>query len=127
MSGRAPEPLGPLGRAVVDNVKRMRTERQMNYTQFAERLHEVGRPINAVGVRRMEAGERRIDVDDLDALAAAFGVPIEALMDQQAGERFRTQCLKWLLAEAEWNQGIRPIKQPFGGISISGTKTGKAV
>lgn len=114
MSEKPGRQLGPLGLAVIDNIKRIRAEQHLSVAALSRRLDEIGRPIAVLGLRRIESGVRRVDVDDLAALADAFSVPIEALMDQKVGERYRTQCLKWLLAEAEWNQGIRPIKPNFG-------------
>ncbi|UJL32121.1 helix-turn-helix transcriptional regulator [Mycolicibacterium vanbaalenii] len=50
----------------------LRESQNLNYTQVSERLFDVGRKISAVGVRRIESGERRVDVDDLIALALAL-------------------------------------------------------
>lgn len=45
------------------------------------RLAEIGRDIPPLGLRRIESGERRVDADDLMALAVALGVsPISLLM-----------------------------------------------
>lgn len=72
---------GPTAETVAANVTRIRESQNLNYTQLSERLVNVGRPISAVGVRRIESGERRVDADDLVALAAALGVsPITLLM-----------------------------------------------
>lgn len=46
----------------------------MSYKALSERLEQLGRPIAVLGLRRIEAGERRVDVDDLVALALAFDV-----------------------------------------------------
>jgi transcriptional regulator with XRE-family HTH domain len=46
-----------------------------------------GRKITASGVQRIEAGARRIDVDDLVALARALGVTPADLLGEHAGMR----------------------------------------
>jgi transcriptional regulator with XRE-family HTH domain len=81
MAGKEPD-IGPTARTVAANVERLRGELNLNYTQLSERLQEVARwSINAVGIRRIESGERRVTPDDLVALARALGVwPITLLM-----------------------------------------------
>ena len=44
------------------------------------RLAELGREIPSLGLRRIEAGERRVDADDLVALALALDVTPLALL-----------------------------------------------
>lgn len=70
--------LGPTGEAVSRNVARLRGG--MQYKQLAERLAELGRPIPTLGLRRIEDGERRVDADDLVALAIALGVTPNTLL-----------------------------------------------
>ena len=59
----------------------------MNFTQLADRLAaHANWSINAVGIRRIENGERRVTPDDLTALAVAFGVsPISLLLPDMPG------------------------------------------
>lgn len=66
--------LGLHGRAVQANVQRLRAARRFTYVQLAERLQQIGRPIPVLGLRRIERGERRVDVDDFVALATALNV-----------------------------------------------------
>ncbi|MCB0925142.1 MAG: helix-turn-helix transcriptional regulator [Mycobacterium sp.] len=63
---------GPTADTVAANITTLRESQNLNYTQVSERLSGVGRKISAVGVRRIEAGERRVDVDDLVAFALAL-------------------------------------------------------
>lgn len=72
---------GPTSDTVKANTSAARESQNLNYTQVSDRLTRAGWPISAVGVRRIESGERRIDVDDLVALAVALKVsPITLLM-----------------------------------------------
>jgi hypothetical protein len=52
----------------------------MTFVELSERLSAAGRPIPVLGLRRIERGERRVDVDDLVALAVVFGVSPERLL-----------------------------------------------
>lgn len=79
-------PLGPTGDTVRENVLRYRTRLNLGYADLARRLEALGRPIPVLGLSRIERGERRIDVDDLMALAVALGVsPTSLLLPDTAG------------------------------------------
>lgn len=81
MAGKEPD-TGPTSSTVATNVTKFRGDLDMNYTELSERLEKTaGWSINAVGIRRIEKGERRVTPDDLIALALALGVsPITLLM-----------------------------------------------
>ena len=64
--------LGATGETVRANIRRLRG--RMPVTELSARLEQVGRPIPPLGVRRIEAGERRVDTDDLMAFAVALDV-----------------------------------------------------
>ncbi|MET8650609.1 helix-turn-helix domain-containing protein [Nocardia aurea] len=73
-------PLGPTGRTVADNLLWLRELRNLKYAELSRRLDELGRPIPVLGLSRIEKGERRVDADDLMALAIALDAPPAALM-----------------------------------------------
>lgn len=86
MAGRRIE-LGATGAAVAQNVKRFREQRGGGYTKLSHWLTLRGRPISPLAVRRIEEGERRVDVDDLVAIAAGLGVsPLALLMPESKDE-----------------------------------------
>jgi transcriptional regulator with XRE-family HTH domain len=86
MAGKEPN-TGPTAMTVVANVKRLRTDQNLSYTELSHRLDEVaGWSVNPVGVRRIEDGERRVTVDDLFALAAALGVSPTTLLIPNADD-----------------------------------------
>lgn len=60
------------GEAVRENVRRLREGQNLTYAALSRRLDEIGRPIATLGLSRVEAGERRVDSDDLVALALAL-------------------------------------------------------
>jgi transcriptional regulator with XRE-family HTH domain len=67
---------------VVANILTLRTARRLTYVELSARLTGIGWPIPVLGLRRIERGERRVDVDDLAALAEAFGVPMQRLLEE---------------------------------------------
>lgn len=56
------------------NIKRVRDDRGMSQNELSETLRELGRPIPPLGIHRIENGDRRVDVDDLVAIAVALEV-----------------------------------------------------
>ena len=68
------------------NVGVVRRSRGLTCAQLAERVAACGRPIPANGIGRLEVGKRRIDVDDLFALALCLNVTTSALMVPTAAE-----------------------------------------
>lgn len=81
MAGKKNE-VAATGRAVAANVKRLREEQNLGYAELSRRLDEqADRDIPPLGLRRIESHERRVDADDLVALAVALSVsPLTLLM-----------------------------------------------
>lgn len=72
---------GATAETVSANVKRLREGQNLGYAELSRRLKAIGRSIPELGLRRIEEGERRVDADDLMALAGALDVsPITLLM-----------------------------------------------
>lgn len=69
------------------NIRRLREYRGLTYAEVARRLTATGQPIAVLGLRRIERGDRRVDVDDLFALAAVLGVEPSRLLDAQQCNR----------------------------------------
>lgn len=91
MAGRKIE-LGASGSAVAKNVTRIRGSRGLNYSALSKLLSGHGREIPPLAVRRIEEGERRVDVDDLLALAAALNVsPATLLMPAVTDENLEVE------------------------------------
>jgi transcriptional regulator with XRE-family HTH domain len=80
VSNEARKPLGPAGRNVRRNVRRLREQRQWSYREMEERLAHAGRTIPVLALSAIDAGERHVDVDDLVALAAVFDLGVEELL-----------------------------------------------
>jgi transcriptional regulator with XRE-family HTH domain len=72
--------LGPTGHAVRKNISRIRELQKMSLQDLSDRLVRLGRPIARSGLFKTESGDRRVDVDDLVAIAAALGVTPDRLL-----------------------------------------------
>lgn len=72
--------IGPTGAQVAENLRRIRTARGLSTTRLSKLLDFIGRPIQPTGITKIEKRERKVDVDDLVALAAALGVNPSALL-----------------------------------------------
>ena len=99
-------PLGPVGRYVIDNLKQLREARRLSYRELSDRLKELGRPIPTLGLSRIEKGARRVDADDLVALAIALDVNPAALLlprDVSPGDEVRLAPEMPVAAVAAWD------------------------
>lgn len=101
----------------------------MNYTDLSERLLKVADwSINAVGIRRIEKGERRVTPDDLTALARALEVSTATLLmpdfdtaspdDAVSLTGIETsisasQAWAWLTARDLWEPGYEDALRAF--------------
>jgi hypothetical protein len=102
--------LGPIGTAVAANIERLREN--LSYAELSRRLTALGRPIAPLGLTRIRDHQRRVDVDDLVALAMALDVSPATLLLPDAsangsapvtegGDDYpRRQIWRWLIAEA---------------------------
>ncbi len=73
--------------AVAANLKAVRRRRGLTVRQLSDRLKELGAPILPSGITKIEQGDRRVDVNDLMALAAALNVSPARLLLPDVGER----------------------------------------
>lgn len=64
--------LGHTGKAVSNNVARLREDQNLTYAELSRRLTDTGAPIPELGLRNIERGQRKVDVDELVALAAVL-------------------------------------------------------
>ncbi len=63
---------GPAAGRVAANVRSLREERRLTLDDVADRLRQLGHPISKSGLSKVETRMRRVDVDDLIALAVAL-------------------------------------------------------
>lgn len=104
------------GKQVAANVRRLRGG--MTYKELSQKMADVGREITVLGLRRIEAGERKVDVDDLMAFAIVFGVsPLTLLLPEYGSKDVTTRItgypdeigtnVIWL-----WARGDEPLELP---------------
>ena len=80
MAGKKTEH-GITGLTAAQNMRRLREAQRLGYAEMSRLLEDLGRAIPPLGLRRIESGERRVDVDDLVAIAVVLGIsPITLLM-----------------------------------------------
>lgn len=136
--------LGPTGDTVRAQVTAFRERQHLTYAELSRRLESVGRPISTLALRRIEAGARRVDSDDLVALALVLGAtPNSLLMNPEEGvdeplsmvrmtalgELPGPMCWDWLTGEcpvydeAEGELVFSHRNQPPGWKSGSGSAT----
>jgi transcriptional regulator with XRE-family HTH domain len=85
-SKAAGRPLGATGEAVRKNIRRIRDGQGISAPKLSANLKKLGRSIPPLGISRIESGDRRVDVDDLVAIALALGVsPISLLLPGMPG------------------------------------------
>jgi transcriptional regulator with XRE-family HTH domain len=100
---------------VADNLVRLRKARGLSTTRLSAALKGIGHSIPATGITRIEKGERRVDVDDLVALAVALDVSPTAFLlpptvvgeVDVAGGKTVKALNAWM-----WVNGRRPLDTP---------------
>jgi transcriptional regulator with XRE-family HTH domain len=110
--------LGPTGEHVAENLQRLRGA--MSYRELSERLEALGRPIPVLGLSRIESKARRVDADDLVALAIALDVsPVRLLLPPRTSARAKGYEGVQLAPEVErtwvaawrWAVGDQPLME----------------
>jgi transcriptional regulator with XRE-family HTH domain len=123
MAGKSKEP-GPSARRVAENVRLLRHARKDTVTtaELSRRLTALGQPIPDTGITKTEQGTRRVDVDDLVALAVALGVTPNTLLlpdvDYVGGTDFHdlTPAVNGTAGHLwEWAQGETPLHMHVPG------------
>lgn len=76
----SPLGIGPAGVLTACAITRARTTRGFAQRQLAERVTALGRPMTITMLSRIECRQRRCDIDDLVAIAAALGLSPLALL-----------------------------------------------
>ncbi|UTT48855.1 helix-turn-helix domain-containing protein [Rhodococcus gordoniae] len=129
MAGKKIE-LGPTGRTVAENIATLRTRQNLTWTDVSRRLQERGREIPPVGIKRIEAMERRIDVDDLVAIATALNVAPAALLMPRTthpsdevtatgmGTTTARELWRWIVADAAGRPDAPRIHPGYPSIDL---------
>jgi transcriptional regulator with XRE-family HTH domain len=102
------------GAQVADNVRALRKTRGVTLEALSARLTELGRPIPIASLSKLEKRARRVDVDDLIALAIALDVsPVRLLLPGEPAEDRKVDLVPnersdWQAAW-RWATGDQPL------------------
>jgi transcriptional regulator with XRE-family HTH domain len=102
---------GPVAARFGENLRGLRESKRMSLADLSAAMSAVGRPILKSGLCKIEMGDRRVDVDDLVALAVALDVsPARLLLCPDAGDELieltatvadtKTQAWRWCAGSA---------------------------
>lgn len=72
--------IGPAGERVARNIATLRKGKRLQYVELSDLMTDAGRYLPPLSLRRIEAFERRVDVQDLVVFAEVLGVSIENLL-----------------------------------------------
>jgi len=118
---------GPTAKRVAANVAALRRERRITLAQLSAVMTEVGRPILPSGLSKIEQGDRRVDVDDLVALALALDVSPNRLLlpgaagddpMELSGEATASEEAVWRWATGETPLAWNPYQDPRVDIDL---------
>jgi transcriptional regulator with XRE-family HTH domain len=122
---RRPNEIQGTGQRLAANLARLRYERRISTRALEGKLSELGRPILANGITKIEKGGRHVDVDDLVALARALKVTPNALLLPPSADAdlvdLTPNTTASALAAWRWARGVEQLPEPppeeNGGIS----------
>jgi transcriptional regulator with XRE-family HTH domain len=83
------------------NIHLLRKAQGLTQVEMSARLVDLGRPIPANSLSRIEIGQRRVDLDDLGAIAQALGTEPHELLDGTAIRGVISRRAEALRAEAD--------------------------
>jgi 8-oxo-dGTP pyrophosphatase MutT (NUDIX family) len=112
-----------VGGYVMANLKQLREARKLSYRELSDELTRLGRPVPTLGLARIERGERRVDADDLVALAIALRVnPTALLLPRDRGQEDEvelTPAMRRSMARAwRWMDGAGPLPNEDDRVSL---------
>jgi hypothetical protein len=116
---------GPAGQVLAGNIRRIREAQRIGYMELSRLLADVGRPIPELGLRRIEKGERRVDFDDLLALAYVLKVcPVDLMVSNEAADNDPYQVIP---TERLASSGKVVPANPLGSGSVRDWISGQTV
>lgn len=109
---------GPTGERVAQNLRNLRDARQISRQKLSERMESLERKIVPSGIEKIERQTRRVDVDDLVALALALDTTPNALLMPHAAdetEAYLTPNVHGSAAKLwRWATGERALPDIWG-------------
>jgi Cro/C1-type HTH DNA-binding domain len=122
MAGIKKDP-GPTGVRLAESLRHIRKGvRDITTAELSRRLTALGQPIPDTSITKAEQGTRRVDVDDLVALAVALGVTPNTLLLPQVGYLGASEAHHLTPAVSgsaehlwQWAQGETPLHMQIPG------------
>ena len=111
--------LGPSGQRAGRNLQNLREERRFSQKDLAAAVERLGRPMIMQIVSKTEAGERRLDIDDLIAFAVALDTSPNRLLltGSAAADQFIDLTPAVRISELDawnWASGLEPLPAETG-------------
>jgi transcriptional regulator with XRE-family HTH domain len=106
--------VGPVGSRLAERLFELRKDAGLTQTQLAAKLTLLGRPMLISALSRIEKGQRRVDVDDLVALALALNTsPNHLLLPATAGsDLVELAPTTRVAASSAWRWATRDAPNP---------------
>lgn len=79
----------PAAVRVARNVRAIRERNGLTLAQLSEAMGRAGVPTSLATLSKLELGQRKVSVDDLEALAEALGVTVRSLLAERGEETAR--------------------------------------
>jgi transcriptional regulator with XRE-family HTH domain len=110
---RAPIEKGATTVRVAANIRAVRELRGLNPQELSDRVAALGRHVNQSSLWKIESGDRRVDVDDLVALALALGVTPDLLLLRTSDAESVVELVPGRTATSldawRWATGVAPL------------------
>lgn len=118
---------GPVGRNLLAALDELALARGYSMRRLSAALEETGRPIPPLGLARILKGERRVDADEVMALAVVLGVnPNALLLPRHVGRDDEVELTPEVRQRSHvawaWADGVCPLPgkmPPPGAVAIS--------
>ncbi len=113
--------MGSSSKRVAANLRHIRREHDVTTAALSQRLASIGHPIADTGITKTEKEDRRVDADDLVALALALGVTPNTLLLPPVGYLGASDppahpgSQRQRRGAWQWAQGERPLDLPIPG------------
>lgn len=107
--------LGEFGRTVAARIAKYRTQRGMTYADLSKKLEFYEWKIPPLGLRRIEAMERRVSVDDLMMIAICLGTSLPSLMVPDSWKE--RDAAAFGLSQAAADESFAEVEAALGDVS----------
>ncbi|MEU7764995.1 DEAD/DEAH box helicase family protein [Nocardia sp. NPDC049190] len=118
--------MGPAGIRVGQRLKDVRQSRGLTLNLLATRLSDLGRPIDLSALAKIEKGQRRVDVDDLIALARALDVSPNWLLfpETATNDRVDLTAAFSMAGREAWQWAVRDQPTDIVVVTAPATEVG---